>query len=171
GVLYPRGGFGEIIAAIARLAEQNGVRILTGHRAARILVEGKRARGTTTRGVEARTPRGERKVFAADIVVSTADAQVTEQLLPPRAPRRSARWWRRRNPGPGAVLALLGVRGELPQLAHHTLFFTNAWEEGFDAIYGSTPRIPDPASLNVIRPSTTYVFFSPSGQATLIMPV
>jgi len=164
GVLYPRGGFGEIIAAIARLAEQNGVRILTGHRAARILVEGKK-----TRGVEARTPGGERKVFAADIVVSTADAQVTEQLLPPRAPRRSARWWRRRNPGPGAVLALLGVRGELPQLAHHTLFFTNAWEEGFDAIYGSTPRIPDPASIYVCRPSASDDSVAPAEHENLFV--
>ena len=31
---------------------------------------------------------------------------------------------------------LLGVRGELPQLAHHTLLFTDRWEEGFDAIFG-----------------------------------
>jgi len=166
GVLYPRGGFGEIITAIARLAEQNGVKILTGHRAARILVDGGRARG-----VEARTPGGERKVFPADTVVSTTDVRVTEQLLPHRAPRRSARWWRRRNPGPGAVLALLGVEGELPQLAHHTLFFTNAWEEGFDAIYGSEPRIPDPASLYVCRPSATDDSVAPAGHENLFVLV
>jgi len=166
GVLYPRGGFGELIAAIARLAEKNGVRILTGHRAARILVDRRRAQG-----VEARTPGGERKAFLADIVVSTADAYVTESLLPPRAPRRSARWWRRRNPGPGAVLALLGVRGELPQLAHHTLFFTDAWEEGFDAIYGSEPRIPDPASLYVCRPSATDASVAPAGHENLFVLV
>jgi phytoene desaturase len=103
--------------------------------------------------------------------VSTADAHVTESLLPPRAPRRSARWWRRRNPGPGAVLALLGVRGELPQLAHHTLFFTDAWEEGFDAIYGSEPRIPDPASLYVCRPSATDASVAPAGHENLFVLV
>jgi phytoene desaturase len=52
------------------------------------------------------------------------------------------------------------VRGELPQLAHHTLLFTKEWEEGFDAIYGRGRRgegrhIPDPASLYVCRPSAT----------------
>ena len=29
--------------------------------------------------------------------------------------------------GPGAVLVMLGVRGELPQLPHHSLFFTRDW--------------------------------------------
>jgi len=50
---------------------------------------------------------------------------------------------------------MLGVRGELPQLAHHTLLFTRDWQEGFEAIYGSAPHIPDPASIYVCRPSAT----------------
>jgi phytoene desaturase len=47
------------------------------------------------------------------------------------------------------------VRGELPQLAHHTLLFTRDWEEGVRAIYGADPHIPDPASIYVCRPSAT----------------
>ena len=33
--------------------------------------------------------------------------------------------------------------------------FTERWEEGFDAIFGGEPHIPDPASLYVCRPSAT----------------
>ena len=151
GVLYPRGGFGSVIDAIARLAEQHGATLLTGHRARRITVEGGRATG-----VDVETRDGDTLHLPADVVVSSADLHVTEkQLLDPEHRTRSDSWWEGRDPGPGAVLALLGVRGELPELAHHTLFFTRDWERGFDAIYGSDPRIPDPASLYVCRPSAT----------------
>lgn len=165
GVLYPRGGFGAVIDAIAEQARRHGVRILTGHRATRIVVEGGAARG-----VEATAADGESVRFAADSVVSTADVHVTErELLQPEHRSRDERWWRRRDPGPGAVLALLGVRGELPQLAHHTLFFTEDWEDGFEAIYGETPRIPDPASIYVCRPSATDDAVAPAGHENLFV--
>ncbi|WP_309128999.1 phytoene desaturase family protein [Microbacterium sp.] len=151
GVLYPRGGFSAVIDAIAGLAAQRGVSIRTRCRAQRIAVQD----GAVV-GVEVEGPAGTREHLPADVVVSTADLHVTEHELLDREHRsRDERWWRSRDPGPGAVLALLGVRGELPQLAHHTLFFTREWEAGFQAIYGDRPRIPDPASIYVCRPSAT----------------
>ncbi|WP_448721538.1 phytoene desaturase family protein [Microbacterium natoriense] len=164
GVLYPRGGFGSVIQAVARLAEDKGVTVLTGHRVARIVVEEGRAQG-----VEAVTAEDVPRVFSADRVVSTADLHVTEQLLEPRHRQHGIRWWKRRDPGPGAVLALLGVRGEIPELAHHTLLFTEKWEEGFEAIYGSRPRVPDPASLYVCRPSATDRTVAPDGHENLFV--
>lgn len=151
GVLYPRGGFATVIDAIARLASQNGVRIRTGCRAQRITVR----EGVAT-GIEVAGPDGSAEHLPADVVVSTADLHVTEQQLldPPYRSKRDA-WWRSRDPGPGAVLALLGVRGAVAELAHHTLLFTRDWEAGFDAIYGRRPSIPDPASIYVCRPSAT----------------
>lgn len=165
GVLYPRGGFGAVVAAIARLAVDNGATILTGHRARRIVVEEGR-----TLGVDVVTAEGTRQWFPADVVVSTADLHVTEQeLLSPEHRQHDDRWWQRRDPGPGAVLALLGVRGELAELAHHTLFFTEDWEEGFEAIYGATPSIRDPASLYVCRPSATDAAVAPEGHENLFV--
>ncbi|MFD5215911.1 phytoene desaturase family protein [Microbacterium sp. NPDC058345] len=151
GVLYPRGGFSAVIDAIARLAAQHGATIRTGCRARRITV-----RDGAAVGVEVEGRDGAPEHLPADVVVSTADLHVTEhRLLEPQHRSRDDRWWRTRDPGPGAVLALLGVRGELPALAHHTLLFTREWEAGFDAIYGDRPRIPDPASIYVCRPSAT----------------
>ena len=151
GVLYPRGGIAAVIDAIAALAVREGVTVRTGCRARRIVVEGGAAVG-----VDMENSDGTRERLAADVVVSTADLHVTErELLAPEHRGRSDRWWQTRDPGPGAVLALLGVRGELPQLAHHTLLFTRDWEEGFEAIYGTRPHIPDPASIYVCRPSAT----------------
>ncbi|MEV5723196.1 hypothetical protein AB0L11_06185, partial [Micrococcus luteus] len=35
---------------------------------------------------------------------------------------------------PAGVLVCVGVRGSLPQLAHHTLLFTADWEDNFGRI-------------------------------------
>lgn len=151
GVFYPRGGIAAVIDAIAGLARAHGVDIRTGCRAQRILVEDGHATG-----VHVESAGAEPETLLADVVVSTADLHVTEQqLLSAEHRSHDERWWAACNPGPGAVLALLGVRGELPQLAHHTLLFAEDWEAGFDAIYGESPHIPDPASLYVCRPSAT----------------
>ena len=166
GVLYPRGGFGTIIDALERLARAAGVEIRTGHPASRIVVEGRKTVGVDViaGGVQTHIP--------ADVVVSSADLDVTENALLEKPHRtRSPRWWKRRDPGPGAVLALLGVRGDLPELAHHTLLFTEKWEEGFDAIYGDKPYIPDPASLYICRPSATDDTVAPAGHENLFVLV
>lgn len=165
GVLYPRGGFGTVITAVAQLARDHGVQIRTGHRATRIVVEDGAAVAVEASSEEAGPLR-----FDADIVVSTADLNVTEgTLLAGTGIGHSARWWNRREPGPGAVLALLGVSGEVPQLSHHTLLFTERWEEGFEAIYGPHPAIPDPASLYVCRPSATDPSVAPEGCENLFV--
>lgn len=159
GVLYPRGGFAAVIDAIAGLARAEGVEVRTGCRAARITTRGGAVTGVDVAAAD--HPDGVREHLDADIVVSTADLHVTEQqLLDAEQREHTEAWWAGRDPGPGAVLVLLGVRGELPQLAHHTLLFTRDWEEGFDAIYGrgrggAGKRIPDPASLYVCRPSAS----------------
>ncbi|MDN3310085.1 phytoene desaturase family protein [Microbacterium oryzae] len=166
GVLYPRGGFGAVIDAIARLAAANGVELRTGAPVTRILVKDGAACGVEIEGAD-----GTREQLLADTVVSSADLHVTERLLPSASRSRSAAWWDRRDPGPGAVLALLGVRGELPQLAHHTLFFTRDWDRGFEAIHGREPSIPDPASLYVCRPSATDDAVAPAGHENLFVLV
>lgn len=163
GVQYPRGGFAEVIAAIARLAEGAGAHLRTSAPVERIIVEGGRARGIRLAdGTEHR----------ADLVVSTADLHHTEtRLLEPAQRERSERWWRRRDPGPGALLILLGVDGELPQLAHHTLLFARDWTANFRDVFGRAGRIPDPASIYVCRPSATDDTVAPPGCENLFVLV
>ncbi|HYP73062.1 MAG TPA: phytoene desaturase family protein, partial [Microbacterium sp.] len=163
GVLYPRGGFTEVIAAIARLAVHAGVTIRMGAPVERIVVEGGRARGIRLRGgAEHR----------ADRVVSTADLHHTESaLLEPADRSHSGRWWHRRDPGPGALLLLLGVDGPVPELAHHTLLFARDWQRNFADVFGRDGRIPDPASIYVCRPSATDATVAPPGGENLFVLV
>ncbi|MEE6295597.1 phytoene desaturase family protein [Georgenia wangjunii] len=141
--------------------------------AGRLRRAGTRARAT---GVEYRDAAGQVHRVEADVVVSTADLFHTEQeLLPPRLRSRSPRWWSRRTPGPSAVLVYLGVTGALPELEHHSLFFTQDWQRSFDHVFPSagTPSgpFPDPTSLYVCRPSATDPDVAPPGHENVFILV
>jgi phytoene dehydrogenase-like protein len=78
----------------------------------------------------------------ADVVVSNVDAlTVYRDLLP--TPARLAQLTDRSLAG---FVLLLGVRGETPSLAHHTVFFPRYYDAEFDAIFGSASRRARPAS-------------------------
>ena len=117
-----------------------------------------------------RTADGDHRILHADVVVATADLHHVETTLLPRPLQTYPEsWWRRRTSGPGAVLVLLGVRGELPQLQHHTLLFTRDWHENFGAIREG--RVPSPASSYVCRPSATDPSVAPPGHENLFVLV
>jgi phytoene desaturase len=115
--------------------------------------------------------RGHRTV-AADVVVGAADLHHLEtELLPPALQTHPDRAWRRRSPGPGAVLAMLGIEGRLPELAHHSLFFTRDWRRNFDDVFARPGRVPQPASAYVCRPSATDPGVAPAGHENLFVLV
>lgn len=171
GVHYPEGGFWEVMNRLAALAREQGARIETGADVERILVTG-RGRGRRARGVVWRDREGRRHQERADVVVSAADLHHTEtRLLGPGERSYPERWWRRRTSGPGAVLVLLGVRGRLPELPHHSLFFARDWGRNFEAIFGRRPHVPDPASIYVCKPSESDDTVAPAGQENLFVLV
>lgn len=165
GVLYPQGGFARVIQTLVDLATQHGAELRAGADVQRVIVE----RGAA-RGVRYRTADGAEHTIDADAVVVSADLHHAERDLL-GAPHRdhSDRWWRRRDAGPGAVLAMLGVRGRLPQLAHHTLLLADDWEGGFDAIAGS--GFPDRPSLYIGKPSQTDADVAPPDHENLFVLV
>lgn len=164
GVLYPQGGFTRLIEVIAQLATQQGVRIHTGATVTAVqtrAVAGARGRGrpgarprTQVTGLCWQDENAVQHTHPADVVVGAGDLHHLEtELLPDQLRTYPPSYWDRQVSGPGAVLVLLGVRGELPQLAHHSLFFTHDWSAHFTAIVEG--RVPEPASIYVCRPSAT----------------
>ena len=205
GVLYPRGGFGELVDAMRRVAEKEGVRIRTGADVTALTTtplpvaplsgpaagvraalakapawlggfdgSGHRARAT---GVRYRDADGRTHELAADVVVSTADLHHTEQqLLPAELRSYSPGWWRRQVPGPSAVMLYLGVRGPLPQIEHHSLFFADSWDRTFDRIFAPLTdappaRMPDPTSVYVSRVTATDPTAAPEGMENIVVLV
>ena len=166
-VAHPMGGFTTIIEAVARLARERGVEIKTGSRVVSIETAGARAVG-----VRVQDASGTARFVPADIVVGAADLHHLEtELLPPEHQTYPESWWQKKTPSPGALLLLLGVEGELPRLAHHTLVFTEDWRGNFDAIFGDQPYVPDPASLYVCRPSATDPDVAPAAHENLFVLV
>lgn len=171
GVLYPRGGLGEVVRAFARLAEQAGVHVRTGTRAVGLEVDRSASSGrrAQVRGVSVEGPQGRERI-AADVVVGAGDLHDLETRVVPAGLRTyPERWWGRRDPGPGVVLAMLGVRGRVPELAHHSLFFTADWDANFGAIRSG--RVPEPASMYVCAPSRTDASVAPPGHENLFVLV
>ncbi|MCG7309783.1 phytoene desaturase family protein [Brachybacterium sp. ACRRE] len=196
GVRYPRGGFTRFVEVLRALAEDAGAEIRTGHEVTAIRtapggrgVGSRRARVT---GVEVRAAGGafaadgartadeahaagaSTETIDADVVVSAADLHHTETALLPRELQTSPESaWTTRTSGPGAVLAMLGVRGRVPELLHHSLFFTDDWDRNFAQITpadarGAT-RAPDPASVYVCAPSRTDPTVAPEGSENLFV--
>ncbi|MGA8210405.1 MAG: phytoene desaturase family protein [Nocardioidaceae bacterium] len=172
-VLYPQGGFTRLIEVIAGLAERHGARLHTDARVTGILTgTGTRGARAHVTGVEHVTADGSALTLPADVVVGAADLHHLETaLLPAELQTHPKKAWRRRTPGPGAVLAMLGVEGRLPQLAHHSLFFTSDWDQNFDDIFGREARVPSPASVYVCKPSETDPTVAPEGCENLFVLV
>ena len=170
GVLYPMGGFTTLIERIAAVAEQQGVSIRTSSPVSRIIVD---PATKQVRGVElAGDGLNGGEIIDADIVVSAADLHHSEtQLLPRELQTYPQSYWDKKTAGPSALLMYLGIRGELPQLEHHTLLFTANWRENFEKIFGPQPTLPDPASLYICKPSGVDPSVAPEGHENVFVLV
>ncbi|GAB5079062.1 phytoene desaturase family protein [Arthrobacter sp. AD-310] len=174
GVYYPMGGFARLVEALEKQARDAGVVIRTDAEVLEIETTPttSRRRPAVVRGVRYRTGAGAEESLPADVVVSAADLHHTETGLLPRSLQTyPERYWSRRTAGPSALLLYLGVRGELPQLQHHTLLFTADWEENFRAIFGKATFLPEPASMYVCKPSATDAGVAPAGHENVFVLV
>ena len=168
GVLYAQGGFTRVLDTFRDLSVEAGVTIHTNARVTRINVDGS---GRAT-GVTYTDKSGETHTVEADIVVSGADLHHTETtMLPPEKQTFPEKWWEKKQPSPGAILLYLGVKGDLPNLLHHSLFFTDDWEGSFRQIFADEPTMPNPASFYVCTPSKSDDSVAPAGHSNVFVLV
>lgn len=166
GVFYPQGGLYTIIESLERLAKQHGVVIHTNSAVTKIEVDA----ADWVKGVRV----GE-ALFEADVVIANADLHHVEtKLLDAKHQSLPQKWWNKRVPGPSALLLYLGVKGELPQLDHHTLLYTQDWQSNFAKVFKKADgksEIPNPASLYICKPSATDPSVAPAGYENIFVLV
>ena len=169
GVKYPRGGFRAVVETLAALAVEHGAEIKLDSDVTSIRTSGRTATGVTYR----RGGNGPAVDVDADIVVSAADLKFTEtRLLPPDKRTFDESFFAKRNPGIGTVLLMLGVKGRLPQLAHHNLLFSKDWTDDFDAVFDapvSTRPLDASQSIYVSNPSKTDSATAPAEHENLFV--
>jgi phytoene desaturase len=168
GVLYAQGGFTRVMDSIRDLSIAAGADIRTNARVTRINVDSHdRATGVTYTDASGTT-----HTIDADIVVSGADLHHTETtMLPLDQQTFPESWWENKKPSPGAILLYLGIQGELPNLLHHSLFFTEDWDANFSQIFTDTPTMPNPASFYVCTPSKSDDSVAPAGHSNVFVLV
>ncbi len=162
GVYYPRRGMLSLVDDMQKLGENLDIKYQLGLSVQEIIVENGRAVGVRlSNDSEAR----------ADIVISNADLHHTEtKLLAPEHQSFRQKYWKKRQPGPGALLVSVGVRGSLASLKHHNLFFVDDWRGNFQAIY-KDGVVPENASVYVCNPTKTDPSLAPEGHENLFFLV
>ncbi len=162
GVYYPQGGMYAIIERLVAAGEQLGVTY-------RYDMPAKRIDATHGTAESVTFENGER--IAADVIVANADLHFTETKLVDKAHRSyPSAYWNKREAGPSALLMYLGVRGSLPELEHHNLFFVDDWKKNFDDIF-TNGKLPEPASAYLCKPSATDPSVAPKGHENVFVLV
>ncbi len=172
GVLYAQGGFHRVMESMRDIGIEHGVDLRLNARVTEIVTTKRGSAKPTVSGVRYRDAAGETHSVDADIVVSAADLHHSETtFLPPELQTYPEAYWQKKTPGPSAVLMYLGLKGEVPELLHHSLFFTQDWDDNFGRIFSKNPTVPNPASLYVCKPSATDPNVAPKGDTNIFVLV
>lgn len=161
GVYYPMGGMYTIVDALRRIGGELGVSYHINTHVDKIVVDNGKATGVMVG----------KEFVAAEIVVSNADLHHTEtKLIEKTYQSYPDSYWDKAKAGPSAILIYLGVKGQLPQLEHHNLYFVNQWESNFKDTF-EHKIWSQPASLYVCKPSATDPSVAPNNHENVFLLV
>ena len=161
GTWYPMGGMHKIVEGMVKVAEEQGVKIITDCPVHEITVEN----GIASKVV---TAKGD---FKADVVVAGADYHHVEQeLLEPRWRSYGAGYWKKRTMAPSSLLFYLGINKKLNNLHHHNLFFDKDFGQHAREIY-EEPSWPSDPLFYACVPSKTDASVAPEGKENLFLLV
>lgn len=157
GLWLPRGGIYALVEAVARLARELGVEMHTGQPVAQIVIEQRQVKGVRL---------GDGSFHAAPLVVSNVDVPTTDtELLADDSLRARAA---RTRMTPGVLTFYWGVRGQVENLGHHTIFLPDDSAGAFTELF-TAKRIPRHLPFYVAVPSATDPDLAPAGDTTMFV--
>jgi phytoene desaturase len=162
GVWHPRGGCGAVMTRMAEIACEMGVRIRLREPVEEIVFEGRRA-------VALRTAN---RAHRFDALVINADfAQTMTRLVPDRLRRRwTNKKIAKKKYSCSTFMMYLGVEGDLPQLAHHTVFLAKDYRRNVREIDAGV-ELPTEASMYIQNAGVTDSSLASRGYSTLYVLV
>ncbi|MFT4545304.1 MAG: phytoene desaturase, partial [Bacteroidia bacterium] len=159
GTWYPQGGMYKIIEAMEQICLEQGVKIETNSNVEKIITAGNRASGISINKQE----------IHSDIIIGTADYHHIDQHLLPKEKRNyDEKYWDSRQLSPSCLLYYVGVKKQVANLLHHTLFFDTDFDKHLDEIYDSKEWPGNPL-FYVCAPSKTDKSVAPEGYESLFI--
>jgi phytoene desaturase len=157
GVWFARGGTNKLVSGMVALFERLGGTIRLDDPVTAITTEGDRATGVKT----ASGWHG-----SADMIASNGDMMhnYAALLKGHRRGAKGAKSLARKRWSPSLFVLHFGVKGEFPDVAHHSILFGPRYKGLLDDIYGG--RVPEDFSLYLHHPSATDKGLAPEGYST-----
>jgi len=159
GTWYPMGGMHKIIEAFEKIAIDQGVEILTDHEVSGFSIENKKISAVELKNG---------KLIEADIVVSGADYEHTDQKLAEGNSNYTESYWDSRLMAPSSLLFYLGIDKKIDDLLHHNLFFDEDFQQHAKEIY-KEPKWPENPLFYACCPSKTDPSVAPEGKENLFL--
>jgi phytoene desaturase len=159
GTWYPTGGMHQIVKAMVKIAEQQGVKILVDQEVTKIEVTEGSAKLVNTKS----------QSYLADIVIAGSDYNHTEQVLLDKEYRQyDSAYWDSRTMAPSSLLYYIGVNKKLKGLRHHNLFFDEDFALHAEEIY-KNPKWPTAPLFYACVPSVSDSTVAPDGMENLFL--
>ena len=158
GVWFARGGTNRLVAGMAALFERLGGVVRLADPVTRIETDGDRATGVTT----ASGWRGD-----ADMIAANSDLMHSYAALlgDHRRGKQAAKALARKRWSPSLFVVHFGVKGDYPDIAHHSILFGPRYKGLLDDIYRNGV-VPDDFSLYLHHPTATDKAMAPPGHST-----
>ncbi|MEZ5173554.1 MAG: phytoene desaturase family protein [Bacteroidia bacterium] len=161
GTWFPQGGMVQIVGAMKKIADEQGVKFKFDSAVSSIILESGKVTGVKCGN----------QIYKADAVVSSADYHYTEKnLLPPEARSYSEKYWNSRVMAPSALIYYLGINKRIKGLSHHNLFFDAPFEHHAHQIY-KKPEWPDSPLFYASMTTATDASGAPDGMENLFLLV
>lgn len=158
GVWFARGGTNKLVAGMVALFERLGGTLRLADPVTKIETQGDRVTAVQT----ASGWRGE-----ADMIASNGDMMHNYATLLSDHPRgkKAAKSLARKRWSPSLFVVHFGVKGEYPDIAHHSILFGPRYKGLLDDIY-KNDVVPDDFSLYLHHPTATDKAMAPEGYST-----
>jgi phytoene desaturase len=158
GTWYPDGGMYEVVAAMEKLAREQGAAFMFNAEVTGFETEKGRVNAVLL----------ENKRLEADFVVASADYHHVEQQLLRKDKRNyNEKYWESRVLSPSSLIFFLGFNTRIPELDHHTLLFDEDFEGHADSIY-KNPRWPEKPSVYLSCTSRSDNSVAPEGSENVM---
>ena len=171
GVFHPIGGCGAVTAAMARIAKEMGVQVLSEEPVEEVLIDSGTGKGGRGKAVGVRTSK--RRLQADAVVVNADFADAMRKLVPGKYRRK---WSDKKIASKiyscSTFMMYLGIDGCYDDVAHHTIYLAENYRRNLHDIE-ETHRLSENPSFYVQNASVTDSTLAPKGHSTLyvLLPV